>query len=389
MPARHGGRGTPKQLFRSCLLLATLGLAACAAVPRIPVDGEFNGAPVRTTVDSEPARYYLEQYSRGRVQDPALHAEIDALHARHRNRAPDRESLRDISTRYSVDFAALFLADHLLRDPCNRPLNTSFARLTDAAAPPDPTRAAQYRVLFVPGWDYQATGHFTGADLAAPRALATRSGLENHFVQVPPNGSIEDSAAVVAAAVRGQAGSGQELILAGPSSAGPAIHLALGTLLRPDELGTVKAWLNLGGLLQGTPLFEQVDRVPQRWILGLFAWYQGWEMDALRSMGATAGRERFAKIPAIPGLLTINYLGIPLSGQISRFTRERYPLLRPHGPNDGITLATDAIAPDSHTVVAFGSDHFFAEDPQIHRKSLALINLVIALLAEGLPAECH
>jgi hypothetical protein len=36
------------------------------------------------------------------------------------------------------------------------------------------------------------------------------------------------------------------------------------------------------------------------------------------------------------------------------------------------------IAPDSLTVVALGSDHFFAEDPEIDRKTVALIKLVVA-----------
>lgn len=41
---------------------------------------------------------------------------------------------------------------------------------------------------------------------------------------------------------------------------------------------------------------------------------------------------------------------------------------------------TDAIAPNSLTVVALGSDHFFAEDPRINEKTVALMNVMLTYL---------
>jgi hypothetical protein len=63
-------------------------------------------------------------------------------------------------------------------------------------------------------------------------------------------------------------------------------------------------------------------------------------------------------------------------------------MLRPEGPNDGVVLLTDVIAPGSLTVVALGSDHFLAEDPEIDRKSVALMTLLVAYAQEDMTIAC-
>ncbi|MCG7980135.1 MAG: hypothetical protein N0E58_18640, partial [Candidatus Thiodiazotropha endolucinida] len=49
-------------MMKTLVLLACIFLGACGSIPRIPVEGEFFGEPVKATVDSEIARYYLENY---------------------------------------------------------------------------------------------------------------------------------------------------------------------------------------------------------------------------------------------------------------------------------------------------------------------------------------
>ena len=81
-------------------------------------------------------------------------------------------------------------------------------------------------------------------------------------------------------------------------------------------------------------------------------------------------------------------MGLPLSGQLSKYSKDKYPLLASKGPNDGLTLLRDVIAPNSLTIIALGSDHFFAEDPKINAKTIALTILVISYL-EGKKHQCH
>jgi hypothetical protein len=358
--------------------LTCLVLGACSSIPRIPATGEFVGQSVATTVDAEVARYYLESYSQGRHENREMDEKISALYRSLGNSLPSREELKAISVAFSVDFAALFFADRLLNNACNKTLNRLFARYLENDARVDRNISASYQILFVPGWDYVSNGGLTGADFARPRELATRAGFENHLVKLPPTGSVEAGARVLAAEIARHRRSGKTILLAGTSSAGPAIHLALGELLDERELSSVKVWLNLGGILGGTPLVDYFEGQPQRMLLDFYAWAKGWDRQAIPSMGTVASRTRFSRLQLNSDIVVINYVGIPLSGQLSQYSGTGYRMLRSDGPNDGLVLLTDVIAPGSLSVVALGSDHFFAEDPEIDRKTVALMKLVVA-----------
>jgi len=378
------------RLPRRCLacVLAGLVLGACGSIPRIPATGEFAGHRVTTTVDAEVARYYLERYSQGRHENREMDARIAAIYRSHEGALPSRDELKAISVALSVDFAALFFADQLLQDSCNKTLNRLFAHYLEQDVRVDSTLAAAYQILFVPGWDYVSSGGLTGSDFARPRELATLAGFENHLVRLPPTGSVEAGAMVVAAEISRLRRSGKKILLAGTSSAGPAIHLALGELLDDRERSAVKVWLNLGGILRGTPLVDYFETLPQRVLLDFYAVAKGWDRQAIPSMGTVASRKRFSRLQLNSDLVVINYVGIPLSGQLSQYGGTGYRMLRTDGPNDGVVLVTDVIAPDSLSVVALGSDHFFAEDPQIDRKTLALIRLVVAYADQEAAVAC-
>ncbi|MEW8027416.1 MAG: hypothetical protein AB2792_18175 [Candidatus Thiodiazotropha sp.] len=374
-------------MIKSLALIACLYLGACGSIPAIPVAGEFFGEPVDTTVDSEIARHYLENYHFADNKNREMDNKISSLYSRTSQSVPSRDELKTISQHYSVDFAALFLADRLLNDKCNREINQAFAKHLNNETAIN-TDISAYRVLFVPGWDYAETGHFTGADFARPRELANEFGLENYFVKLPPTGGVEENAAVLAADISRHIPSNKKLILVGASSAGPAIHLALSNLFANQQQGRIAAWLNLGGILQGSPIVDHYQVWYRHWLLTFATWHKGWDKQAILSMGTRQSRKRYARLQVDPDILVINYIGIPLSGQISRYSVDNYPILRSEGPNDGLTLITDAIAPNSLTIVALGSDHFFAEDPRIDQKTVALMKLLITYLEEGLEREC-
>ncbi|MGF1731783.1 hypothetical protein [Photobacterium kasasachensis] len=373
-----------RKLFAaSVFLLVLILLGACSSTSKTFVDSPLFGEHVFTTVDSEVARYYLGSYLQGEFSNRELDERISGLYRQYRNTIPSRDELKSISQEYSVDFASLFLADLLLKNECNNKLNKSFMHHLD-----NPTIASvnssSYTLLFVPGWDYAESGHLTGADFKAPRAMATKLGVENYLVELPPTGSVEQNAEYLAKDIIHHGRAGKGIILAGASSAGPAIHLALAELLSEKERGAVKAWLNIGGILQGSPLIDYYQKWPHRWFFNLAVWDKGWDKDAILSMGTSLSRSRFSRLRIESDLLIINYLGIPLSGQLSKFSIEKYPLLKPEGPNDGLTLLTDAIAANSMTIVALGSDHYFAEDPEIDEKTIALMALIMTYLDKGI-----
>jgi len=372
-----------RKLPIASLLLALILLGACSSTPKTLVDSPLFGKHVFTTVDSEVARYYLDSYLQGELSNREFDERISGLYKQYRNAIPSREELKEISQEFSVDFASLFLADLLLKNECNNDLNKSFMLHLEKPITAG-LNLSSYQVLFVPGWDYAESGYLTGADFETPRTLATKLGIENYLVELPPTGSVEQNAEFLAKDIINHSRAGKGIILAGASSAGPAIHLALAELLGEKERESVKAWLNLGGILQGSPLIDYYQSWPYRWFFNLAVWDKNWDREAILSMGTNISRSRFSRLKIESDLLIINYLGIPLSGQLSKFSIVKYPLLKPEGPNDGLTLLTDAIAPNSMTIVALGSDHYFAEDPEIDKKTVALMTLIITYLDKGM-----
>jgi len=369
--------------YAGCLIFLLLVSQGCSSLPRYQAEGEVPGGTVSTTVDSEIARYYLENYLQGKRSNTIFDEKIDRLYQKQGDTQPTRGELKEIAQTFSVDFATLFLADRLWAIEENRKLQKTFSQfLEEKKADPyrPPSHYSSYIVLFVPGWDYVEHGHLTGADLAAPRKLITDLGIENHLVEINPHGSVEENAHYLSKELIEYSQSGKNIIISGPSSAGPAIHLSLGEQLNQEQLQFVKAWINLGGLLQGTHLIEYLYQWPRSWVLNIYMWWRSWDDDELLSMAVEPSRQRFERLSVNENVLIINYLGFPLSGQLSLYARDKYPLLAPEGPNDGLTLLTDAIAPDSLTIISLGRDHFLAEDPRMDEKTVALAKTVISYL---------
>lgn len=362
-------------------------LAACSTPPRYHANGKLLGERVSTSVDSKIARYYLEHYLQGERRNQVLDDKIDEIYERQNSDIPTRDELRLLSNEYSVDFATLFLVDRLQADRNNEEIKKQFDHFLNNTVLTELESSAvdSYLVLFVPGWDYIENGHFTGSDFAVPRKLITQLGIENHLVEIPSNGGVEENAQFISDDLIQYSQTGKDIIIVGASSAGPAIHLSLAGNLKKHLKKKIKAWVNIGGILRGSPLIDHYQKWPQSWLFGIAVWYKEWDREKILSMSASRSRERFASLDGVhENTLIINYMGLSLSGQLSKYAKENYLLLKKQGPNDGLTLLSDIIAPNSLTIVAIGSDHFFAEDPRINDKTIALMKVVISYLEKAM-----
>lgn len=370
------------------LLLVGVGVAVCILTisgcysgPKIPAHGSLQNNPISTTVDAESARYYLDNFLSGKVTNVPLHQRIEKMQGQLQDAVPNREQLKDISREFSVDFAALVFANQLLRQKGNLELQSQYLKnLEDVRAGTAAYPRKDTLIMLVPGYDYLENGSKTGADFAQPKKLFEQAGYEVHFVSIDPLGSVEENAAYLAKDIR--AYRHRTIAIAGASSAGPAIHLALGKLLAPDELINVKAWLNLGGILQGSPVLDKFSAGPKGWVFSAIIWFKGWKRASFDSMETAVSRARFATLSVPPHIAVYNYLGLSLSGNVSGFARDKYSMMREDGPNDGLTLLPDIIAPNSLSILSPTTDHFFAQDPDIDRKTLALLVTIIGRIGD-------
>lgn len=357
------------------LLVVCIGLAltACGAtLPRIPAQGQLHGQPIATTVDSPLAKYYLENYLAGRRERAEWDERFDRLHRQPDLRRPTTAQMQAISREYSVDVAAMFYALRLLEDPGNRELQSAFDRVrNDGATEVD----RSYRVVFVPGWLYQSKP-WTGADFAKPREVLTALGVEHHLVDLLDNGSVEENAILLRDALIPLLQDRKPVIIVSGSKGSPEVAMVLGQLMSAEQTAPVRAWLNICGALQGSPLANTWTAWPVAWATNLLFQLRGYGgLEGISSLRIERSRERARDLRIPEHIQVVNYVGVPVSGTIldtefeKRFT---YVQLRDHGPNDGLVLIADEIDQHGLTITEVGRGHFLSYEDFGQRATSAL-----------------
>ncbi|NND68498.1 MAG: hypothetical protein HKN19_13000 [Halioglobus sp.] len=365
-----------------CVVLIILALvkAANAHAERHTVEGVLAGIAVHTTVDSPYAKALLEAPRSAHVAEPWPGCQS-------LQDVPTAEALTALSRKYSPDTATALLirclgeipeiarAQRLFLDNVAA-ARADFSALAEKLAP----HRDDYLLLFVPGWGYRENGAETGADLRRPRELMSEMGFTNVLVPLLDNGGVEENAAILSAALREALASNKRVVLVSASSGGPTV---VASLTEPDIAGHagLAGWLNICGVLNGSPVIDAFTHWSRAWLLRLVSMFEGWRYPDLLSLSRSQSASRYRRFHAPPQLTIVNYVGIPFSGQVSDEGRFFYNLLKKQGPNDGLTLITEAMAP-GYTVLAVGSDHFINEDPAIDRKTLALLPVMLELIDE-------
>ena len=359
-------------IFGATLVLMLLGCTG------LPVSGTIGGRVIETRVDSEVARYYLANYLSGKHGDPVLDTRIDRVYQQANDGLPNRDDLKKVSDDFSVDFAALYLADQIARVPANAWFATAFQQAYEYAREVFPESqmkvpgAADYDVLFVPTYLYKRFASLTGADMAAPRAALEKIGFTCYFVETIDDGSVELNAEIIMAAIAARATSGRRLILVSASKSGAEVALAL-TRLGPENTRHVAAWINAVGALQGTPTVDDNLLPDFEFLVGKI------NPAGPESMATGRSRQRFDSFNVPTSVLVVNYFGIPTLGNVSFFGRKVYFGLRKYGPNDGVLLLGDMIFPGGVTLARLGTDHMGMND-HVDVATVALAMTVIEWL---------
>jgi hypothetical protein len=359
------------------MAFAACCLTGCASfAPAVPARGVLADFTVDTRVDSPIARYYLEDYRAGRRTAPGWDASIDAIHRDLGDRVPTRTELAHWSRTHSTDFATLVLVRQLAMQPDRFGLRHRFAQALAAVREShrDGVRdtvaiSPRHLFVFVPGWLYRSDPG-SGADLALQRAILERHGARTYFAAIDENGAVEDNAAQLVALIRRLAPNEESIVLVSASKGGPEVALALSMLRAAPEATRVTAWVNIGGLLNGTPLADYALRWPICWLVR-WAVLPDDRFTAIQSLATARSAQRAQWLHLPEHVLAVDYLGVPLSGQVSSRAREGYALLRASGPNDGLTSLVDEIGRGSAVLIDPGVDHFLRH-ADIDDRTLAL-----------------
>jgi hypothetical protein len=263
--------------------------------------------------------------------------------------------LSDVAAREGIDFATALLYERVCASHEHGPFIRAIDDLLDDTSPvADPP----FRLAIVPGAFYKEFPA-SGADGRLIREAAMPLGIEVDTIPVQSFGSIDANAQIIADWLQAQ--DRGSTVLVSLSKGGSDVKLALA---RPDA-GTVFcdviAWVNLSGILYGTPLVSWVLRSKLRtWWFRFLLWMRGFDFDVVRQLDCTADSPLRATV-ALPDMMrAIHVVGFPMREHLTNsLARRWYRRICDCGPNDGAgILLGDITRTPGHVYPIWGADHY-------------------------------
>lgn len=218
--------------------------------------------------------------------------------------------------------------------------------------------AADYRgkVLIAPAAFYREYPRF-GGDGRMIRRIAEAYGLETALLPTPSKGGVVESARIIRDALEAEPHDG--VVLVSLSKGGADVRLALAE----SEVAAhkVDVWLQIGGMIHGTPLVDDLlgRGWPARGILRGFLALTRASTALVHELSARPGALLSPRAVAPAGITVLNVVGFPLREHLRGRLRTRHAKLARLGPNDGCTLLREAVVEPGFIYPLWGGDHYF------------------------------
>jgi hypothetical protein len=279
------------------------------------------------------------------------------------------DDVREVTRADGIELATAVLYEHLRAAPRNQALIESLES-TEATVALAPAPGAKPRLVVMPGAFHGNYSH-TGADGARLRELAAELAWSSECVPVPSLASMEKNAVTLVEHLARHAG--EPKILVSLSKGGADVLCALPFFDRFDD---VKAWLDLSGMVHGTPLVAWLRARPLRcWGIRLLLRLRGQRFAVIEELSHTGALDRPMTAPA--NVRVIHVRGFPLRRHLRhKWAARGYERLAPLGPNDGggILLA-DALRLPGEVYPVWGADHYLQPDWDIRPALLRLLRI--------------
>jgi hypothetical protein len=263
------------------------------------------------------------------------------------------ERVSEISRVHGADFAAALLYDRAV----SAGKNASAIEQIDRIHEPANHGSRRVHVGIVPG-AFHVEKMDTGADGRRLRAIASGLGYQVSIVPTESFGSIRQNAQIICDWLRRQP---TQTILVCLSKGSAEVKYALAS----DDLWCafqqVRAWINVSGMLNGTPLVQWLSTQRLRTLgVRLFFGWRGYQYGVLDELRIGKGTLLDFDPPLPPGMRIINVVGFPVRSHLtSPMARRQYKRILACGPSDGggILLA-DACRFPGVLYPVWGADHY-------------------------------
>ena len=346
-----------------------LSLGYCIAITgfsqnSIPVDGILFGRPLQTNVDHILAKEMLA--NRGDISVVQFFSDYE-------NHALNTETLSDITQKYSMDVASLFFVEKIYGQEKNRRLQDYYLSTTEGFSNGQTERCLlflqNYFIVFVPGFRYRHIHN--GGNFYDQRLMLDSAGIPYEMIDIEETGLVEDNAELIVNRLQELNQIHNNIIIISVSKGGLETAIALEKLSNSQNLSSTIAWINVGGILRGTPIADHWAKPFKRYWLSKGLRWKRIKVNLkglLNDMSHELGKERYQSVKIPPSIDTINLIAVPLLRQEKKsvFT----------SPNDGFSPLTDAITDDGSVVVEMGVDHFF-KGIDMNSRMVAILQYIV------------
>lgn len=291
---------------------------------------------------------------------PTAAEAVDELRLRHEARRayPElryadltRDRLAEIAGERGVDFATALFHERLRTSD----EHGAFIREIDAVELDfDSLPRLRGTVWIAPAAGYREFPEL-GGDGALVRAVAGALGLDTRVFPSRSWGSVTENAAIIRETLAAEPPA--PAVVVSMSKGGAEVRRALDGGVGDER---VSAWVNICGLVRGSPLIGRLLDGPwwRRAPLQLYLARYGARLGSLRDLRPGGDRSTgHARAPE--GVRVVNVVACPLSTHLHGPLRRRHAELAPLGPNDGSTLLSDAILCPGAVYPIWGADHYF------------------------------
>lgn len=357
------------------IILSTIGMmtyillgASCLPKNTLTAEGYFIGKFIQTTVDHQFAKTLIEK-----PNDKSVHSFFNKYDAYELN----TETLSQISKEYSNDVATFYFAQRLYNNSNNKFCQDLYYQSINQSEEELYNGLKDYHIVFIPGLGYKEDTT-TGANFARQRRILDKFNLSNELIEIEEWGLSENNAQIIASKLKSINKKHKNIMLVSASKGGLETAIALGDILEPEEISSIKSWVSVGGILRGSPIADSYLKAPKCWIAEFMLWTKGKNIDIVKDISYNMRTSEFEKLKLPSHIKIIHYVGTPLATNISKEIKNRYCSMKDFGPNDGLTPIADEITKQGFVVTELGLDHYYRDD-LIDKKTLALAYVAVKL----------
>ena len=285
------------------------------------------------------------------VDEVALREAVRPLVAGYAGCIPDAAHFRALAREQGLDLATMALCEAIRAAPENRRFLAELETL-----PVAPVEGRCDAVVAVVPALFHETHPEVGADGEIALEIARKLGFEAVRAPTATLTSLSGNAALLHEWLP-RLGE-RPLCIVSLSKGSAEVRLLLERARGEPWLRRLKGWINVCGLVRGTPIHDEKTK-------GL------WSIIRYRLVAAAVGipfrdlaeyatdHAHWQRPLAIePGTTVVSLVSIPLPCHIQTHLIGRYRMLSHLGPNDGMVACRDALLP-GFAVPVWGADHFF------------------------------